>query len=107
MLTDLVGGLFKIIESILKAPTWLVVSVVIVLAVIYGIAKLFGFDDDDDSDSPGTGGGSGGGAHISKKEQIEFDKPEHTFVFYDSQGDRCGRGDCFYDNQGYRRSWGD
>lgn len=102
----LIEGAFKIIEVIWNAPAWLVILLIFLFSVLYFIARLFGFDDDvSSSNSAGYGGGSNY-IHIDETRQIKNDRIEQPFVFYDIHGNRRERGDCFYDSQGYLRSWG-
>lgn len=107
MISWLFETLFGIIKFIWNAPTWAVVLVIVIFAVLYFIGNLFGiFDSYGGSGSGGYEGGSNS-TYADETSQIKFDKPKQPFVFYDYNGDRRGRGDCFYDSKGYRRSWGD
>ena len=45
MLYSLIEALFKIVELVWNAPTWLVVLVIVLFAVLYFLAWLFGFVD--------------------------------------------------------------
>ena len=106
MISGLIGTVFKIIELIWKAPVWLVVLIIVLLVVWNFFAYLF----DGSNDSGGSDVGYGGSADCPYTDEIwpiGSDKVEKSFVFYDSNGDRRGRGDCFYDSRGYRRNWGD
>lgn len=106
MIYALVEALFGIIKFIWTAPFWAVILGIIILGVLYMIGNLFGIFDS----SEGSGGGGYGGGSSSKESadpfQIDFNKPERPFVFYDSHGDRCGRGSSFYDSKGEFCIWG-
>jgi len=107
MISSLIEALFKIIALIWNAPMWLVLLIIFLIAIVYFFQVLF--DNDNDSGSSGSTeyGGTSSRTYADKTSQIKFDKVERSFIFYDSHGDRRGRGDCFYDSKGYRRSWGD
>lgn len=107
MLSNLVGALIKIITLIWNAPTWLVLLVLFLFAVVYFVVKIFSFDGDTGSSDRAGYRGDSSYTHTDETFPIKFDKVEHPFVFYDSQGNRCGRGSCFYDSKGDRRSWGE
>ncbi len=106
MISSLLKLLFEIIRFIWNAPTWAVILGIVIFAVLYFIGNLFGIFDS----SGGSGGGRYGGGSANEEPvepfRINFDKPEHPFVFYDSHGNRCGRGSSFYDSKGDRCSWG-
>ncbi len=58
MISGLIETLFKIVELIWNAPTWLVVLVIVLFSGLYFFARLSGYGDDYSS-SGGTGyGGS-------------------------------------------------
>ena len=103
MISGLFELLFEIIRCIWNAPTWTVILGIVIYAVLYFIGNLFFIFD-----SSGESGGGGGSDTDGSGEplRIDFDKPEHSFVFYDNHGNRCGRGSSFYDSKGERCSWG-
>jgi hypothetical protein len=100
MISSLIKALFGIIKLIWNAPTWVVVLVIIMIAVL-----SFLIGDSGSSSSGGTGESSS--KYPNELPKLQFNKPEQPFVFYDYNGDRHGRGDCFQDSKGYYRSWGD
>lgn len=107
MINGLIETLFGIIKLIWNAPFWLVVLVIVIFFVVYFVGYVLGYFGDSGSSSS-TGYGAGvGHSYTAESYQIEFDKVENSFVFYDYNGNRCGKGDCFYDSKGYCRSWGD
>lgn len=106
MISALVEILLGIIKVIFTIPAWAGVLVIVIFVVLYFIGDLFGIFDT--SGSPDGEGYRGSSNHTDSSEplQINFEKPEHPFAFYDNHGNLCGRGSSFYDSKGERCSWG-
>lgn len=111
MIFDFITGIFNILKAIWNAPAWLVWLVIALIAIVCFVVWLcVPSSGSIISSSSGNGGvyGTEPESDSGKKyDQESTNQIEHAFVFYDSQGNRRGRGDCFYDSKGYRRSWGD
>ena len=106
MIYSLIEALFGIIKLIWNAPFWLVVVVIVILAVINILQGIFGVPNSDNTGSAGYEVESVN-TYTDNICQIEFEKVDQPFVFYDYSGDRCGRDDCFCDSKGEHRCWGD
>lgn len=62
---------------------------------------------EENSDYTGSTGFEAGSKNNDNICQIESEKVNQPFVFYDYRGNRCGRANCFYDSEGNCVSWGD
>ncbi len=111
MLFDIINFLFEAIKAIWNAPAWLVVSGIVLIAIVCFIVYLLNPGGGYSSYGGSNGRNSGESSEMQFTESNQFrittEKIKQPFLFYDSNGDCRGRGDCFYDSKGYFRSWGD
>lgn len=106
MIYTLVETIFGIIKFIWTAPFWIVILGIVIFGVFYMIGNLFGIFDTSGSSEGKEPRSTSADNKFTEPFQINFDRPEHPFVFYDNQGNRCGRGSSFYDSKGEFCSWG-